>query len=455
MFDNVLLHLLLTDTNTLWEADHQITQSFVNMIVLSVGIALAFELVLLALEFKISESRKSKYQNLYRYINLFKEKNILFGIFIIAIIGAISSLGATQYVYRQMAKQDYFSSVYTQPTLHLNQKIKKKNLIIIYVESLEHNLTNKEVFGSNLIEPIDQLPGITIKKFIPTPGTGCTIAGMVASQCAIPLKLPSFNQNIKWIKFFLPNAICLGDILATQGYTQYLFLGSDLKFAQVGKFYRNHGYQHLYGLRELTNNNTDTKTLCGWGHGLNDDQVFTEAFKHIIKAKKFSQPFNVVIMTTDNHAPNGITSPNCHQAEKNNGLMGAYQCSSRFVADFVKKLQKNGILKNTTLIIMGDHPFPQTYKQLKYFPNPRYIYFKIIDSNVKIKPTRDLMTHFDVAPSILDLLNLQLPTTKKFGLGISIFANISPADYQTIFDTINKQSILNPSNTYNSLWHAM
>ncbi|CAL7963991.1 phosphoglycerol transferase [Gammaproteobacteria bacterium] len=450
--DNMLFHVLM-GTDALIGVDHQIIRLLINeLVLLPLGIALIFEFTLLILKFKLSETKKRKYQNFYNYIGLLDKKSILFGIVLIAAIDSSCSLGATQYFYQQTASKDYFSAYYTKPGLVLKRSVKKKNLIILYVESLEQNLTNREIFGTNIIEPIDKLPGITIKKFAAAPGTGCTIAGIVSSQCAIPLRAAPFIKDLKLINFFLPKATCIGDILASQGYDQYLFIGSDLRFTRVDKFYQNHGYKHLYGKREFASSGTSPSLFRGWGNGLNDDTLLDEAFNHIIKAAKSNKPFNAVIMTTDSHPPKGTPSPRCSQPERDNGLIGTYQCTSRFVAAFIEKLQNRGILDNTTLILMGDHPLISPPEYFKYFPNPRYVYFKIFDPNFKKKPTRDTMTHFDVAPTILDLLNIQLSTHKQFGLGVSIFANSSQVDYKKLFDAVTKQSILNPSKTYDSLW---
>lgn len=446
LFDNVLFHMLI-GTDALVGADHQIIQSFINeVILLALGIALLVEFALFVL-------KKYEHKKLVYYICLLEKKSILAGIVLVATIDSGFSLGATQYVYQQAAGKDYFSTYYTKPGLVLNHNTKKKNLIILYVESLEQTLTNKKIFGTNLIEPIDELPGITVKKLVAAPGTGWTLAGMVASQCAIPLKTPPFTNKISRINFFLPNIVCIGDILASQGYNQYVFVGSDLNFAKENKFYKNHGYQHLYGLHEFANEGMSPSLFTGWGGGLNDDTVLDEAFKHIIKAAKSTQPFNVVIITSDNHTPNGIPSPRCRQTEKDNGFIGTYQCSSRFVAVFIKKLQNSGVLRDTALILMGDHPFMAKPEHTKYFPDPRYVYFKIIDPNFKKEPTRNTMTHFDVAPTILDLLNIHTSTAQRFGLGVSIFANKSQINYKKLFDAVTNQSILNPSKTYDSFWY--
>jgi phosphoglycerol transferase len=448
LFESILFHILI-DPQNLIETNQVIAKSFLYIVILlPVIIALIFELLIILLAFK-----KNNFNN---YIKLLNKKNTILEIVIIAVIISGFSIGATQYFCRGIAGKDKFSSIYTTPKIAVKYNSPKKNLIIIYFESLEQNLTNlNNNFGVNLIKPIDDLPGITVKKFVQAPGTGCTIAAMVASQCAIPLKIPYLSRYyLKHINHFLPNVICLGDILASQHYEQYFFIGSNLKFAGVGKFYRNHGYQYLYGLQEFMKTAIDRKILKGWSGGLNDDTLLEKAYEHILKLEQANKSFNVVIVTTDTHYPNGTPAISCRDSEKNSGFMGAYQCSARLVADFVAKLQKAGVLKNTVLIITGDHLFQNSAKQKKYFSEPRYIYFKIVGENFKKKPTRATMTHFDIAPTILELLGLKLPKTKKFGLGMSIFATASQKQYEELLSSSTKTNILNPSKIYDSFWYA-
>ena len=101
---------------------------------------------------------------------------------------------------------------------------------------------------------------------------------------------------------------------------------------------------------------------------------------------------------------------------------------------------------------MGDHPFMTQPSQAKVFPKPRYIYFKILDKKDTRIPKRDLMTHFDVAPTILDLLNINEDGSLRFGLGISLFSGISQDDYKKHLRKVTSEKILNHSLTYDLFW---
>lgn len=347
--------------------------------------------------------------------------------------------------------EDRFTNYYIDPKkiTYLNP-ITKKNLIIIYFESLEYNLRNSQIHGSNLIKSIDDLKGVNILTFPSAPGTNWSIAGIMASQCAVPLK-PLYYNTLNTKDTFLPGLTCLGDILKRYGYIQYFLTGTKLRFAGTDKFFKNHGYDFMYGRNEWRKQGINQKLFTGWGEGVHDDLLLTEAKKIIAKNVALKQPYNLTLFTSDTHPSEGYYSDQCLPQEKTSGFRGAFKCSSRFLADFIKDLEANNLLINTTIIIMGDHPFMANQEQTALFPNPRNVYFKIIDADNKA-PTRNSMTHFDVAPTILNLLGLINDQDDHFGLGISLFSTISAKNYKTHLTKVTNKDILNHSSIYDAFW---
>jgi phosphoglycerol transferase len=112
------------------------------------------------------------------------------------------------------------------------------------------------------------------------------------------------------------------------------------------------------------------------------------------------------------------------------------------------------VLEDTDIIIMGDHLFMASDEQIRdYFAKERRIYFKMISAESR-KPARDTMTHFDVAPTILDLLGMRINPDEHFGLGISLFSGISPTEYERHLKQIMSDEILSPSVVYDSFWSS-
>lgn len=84
--------------------------------------------------------------------------------------------------------------------------------------------------------------------FPPAPGTTWSLAGMVASQCSIPLK-PDYGNSID-TPTFLPSLVCLGNILQQQGYMTAFLTGTELAFSGMNTFYESHGITTLIGVKE-------------------------------------------------------------------------------------------------------------------------------------------------------------------------------------------------------------
>lgn len=59
------------------------------------------------------------------------------------------------------------------------------------------------------------------------------------------------------------------------------------------------------------------------------------------------------------------------------------------------------------------------------------------------------MTHFDVAPTILDVLGMYKGKPGDFGLGRSLFEKVEDANYT---DRRLDKAILNRSSVYESFW---
>lgn len=118
-------------------------------------------------------------------------------------------------------------------------------------------------------------------------GTDYTIAGMVASQCGIPLFAPFEGNASASMSSFFPQNICLGDILKNSGYENYFMQGANLRFAGKDVFLRSHGFDHLYGSEELKTTVADPAYRNDWG--------FTTIpfwMKHGRNSRSFPAPVN-------------------------------------------------------------------------------------------------------------------------------------------------------------------
>lgn len=301
----------------------------------------------------------------------------------------------------------------------------KPNLVLIYVESLESGFGDPALMGEDLLAPLNAATqdAYRFNDYEQTTGTGWTIAGIVSTQCGIPLKSHALfdgNQQGEKVKSFLPGARCLGEVLADNGYKNVFLGGASLYFAGKGKFFAQHGYSELYGKEEWSR--AGHKQFNDWG--LYDDALFKEAKVKVDALQKSRQPFNLTLLTVDTHPSFGYISPTCAKQGVTD-YKGIVHCTAGLVADFVGHLKQRGYLKNTVVVILGDHLSGQTPVEAILAESPkRTIYNRFLTPN-KLDQNRDRTFHFGIFPSILYAMGFRFPDN-RLGIGASGFGPADP-----------------------------
>lgn len=347
---------------------------------------------------------------------------------------------------------DYFSPNYLRPD-HVSVKPKQpKNLVLIYVESLEAGYGDAALFGSDLLKPLKELKGASVPRFPGAPGTGWTIAGIVASQCGLPLKsvtIYNVNDQGQSIKSYLPNARCLPDVLDSLGYRNVFLGGASLDFAGKGLFLRNHHYHELYGKEEWVAEGVDPDSLTDWW-GLHDDDLFARARRKLTQLHDAGQPFNLTMLTVDTHPPRGYLSKSCGASGQQARFESVVACTAKQVADFVRFIEDSGYYKDTRVVVMGDHlsmPNPVSDK-LETIPE-RSIFNAFFPAQA-MTLQRDEILHFDLFPTILDFIGVEVPGG-RLGLGYSALNASAKPPPERLAEM--RKALLNKSATYLDLWN--
>jgi phosphoglycerol transferase len=354
----------------------------------------------------------------------------------------------TAFIHNQFG-QDYFAAHYVYPAKVKIEVIKPKNLVLIYVESMENTYKEPGMFGKNLLTSLDHLNGVSFGRYKQAPGTGWTIAGITSTQCGLPLKSVSLydgNDQGENIKSFLPNAVCLGDILHDAGYYNVYMGGDALAFSGKGKFFEDHHYDEVYGREELKGHISD-KDMNFWG--LYDDDLFALVKAKLIKLHAQNKPFNLTFTTIDTHGPDGHFSKYCkaHGIKDFNGIV---ECTSNQVAEFVQFMRQHKMLKNTNIVIVGDHLAMENpvYDKLKTVKE-RHIYNTLISIKPAVKNREDVL-HFDMFPTILEFIGFKVEGG-KLGLGYTALSKEVDMPPVNEYEEMN-EDLLNQSDEYLELW---
>jgi len=393
---------------------------------------------------KILLQQKTSPKNYARVDKFFISKIPLF-ITIIAVIIAFASFDISS-GFASKRNEDFFSRNYIDPSkLKITQK-NPRNLILIYVESLEASYSNKDIFKKDLLTNLDSLHQISFSNFRQVPGTGWTMAGITASQCGVPLKsmiLEDINLQGEKLDSILSKATCLGDSLKQLGYKNIFLGGASPYFSGKGKFLHAHGYDEIVG-REEWLKKYSKDDLNHWG--LNDDDLFYEAKLRLDELMLEKKLFNLTLLTIGMHSPKGFISKSCAENGAQN-FADIVNCTADEVADFIAYVHNKGYLKNTDIVIMGDHlamknPLSDKLKNIK----ERRI-FNLWISEKHFTKSREQITHFDIAPSIMEFIGITVPGG-RYGLGYSAFSQkIVPPNIDEM-----QYNILKESEAYDRLW---
>ena len=365
-----------------------------------------------------------------------------------------------QFFNKDRSGPDFYETHYKDP--NLLQK-KKKNLIIIYAESLEDFFSREDVFKEDLLKSLKNINfnKINFQNFYQRLGTSWTIAGIVSTQCGVPLNNFMYSKSNKFtqeVNQFMPNIKCLGDILKKEGYDNIFMKSQDARFAGTKKFLKSHGYDEILDKSYWEKNNKIES----------DYDLFQYAKEKVLYLETNNKPYNLSILTYDMHIPaenkkNKSTYSEICKNLDNEIYNDNIKCVSLIITDFINYLISKNILENTTLIIIGDHLAMRMSPEIneKYLPghsqHSRTI-FNYIFTKENFEKNRDIVFHFDFLPTILHLLNFEFDEN-RYGLGASGLGKLSDNFILHKIDDFknNNLTLLNKeldkfSLKYNSFW---
>lgn len=360
--------------------------------------------------------------------------------FLISFTLLIQSFGIPGYIYALTQSTKLYEENYVNPkTAKLTFPEKKRNLIYIYLESMENTLASKANGGSADVSIIPELEELALKNTsfsnkasgiggaLPATNTGWTVAGMAAQSAGVPLKETLVggrdHNSLGEFKKFLPGAYGLGEILQKQGYNQTFIMGSEASFGGRDKLLTQHGNFTIQDYNYAKQHGQIAEGYKAWW-GYEDKKLFHFAREEASRLASSDKPFNLQLLTADTHFTDGYLDENCAK-NFNNQYDNVHACSSKQVAKFVNWVKSQPFYKNTTIIISGDHLGMQTsyYDEKTAGTNyQRTIYNAFINPSTTTDRTKNRrFTTFDMYPSTLAALGVKVDG-ERLGLGTNLFS---------------------------------
>ncbi|HET7930447.1 MAG TPA: sulfatase-like hydrolase/transferase [Rhodanobacteraceae bacterium] len=301
-----------------------------------------------------------------------------------------------------------------------------RNLVLLYVES-----------GGFMLAPAAKYPGLVpgsqqlIRQhgFLPYLDTSSymTIEGLVNTQCGTLIPFVQGDESAGTFGRLVPDLTCLGDVLHRAGYRQVYYAGTSRNFAGTGQFLALHGYDEIVGKEDWRRQGVKPDPDS---YAIGDPRLFELSIAELRKLQHAGQPFNLTLFTVGTHIP-GFSYPGCAPyGDGTHRYLNAVHCDDTLITQWIAKLRQDGLLKNTLLVITGDHQVFRSAQMLKLFGEQRvlssHLPFIVIGADVPKAVARD-GAGYDIAPTIIDLLGIR--TNATFPLGRSLLKQGRALDY--------------------------
>lgn len=360
----------------------------------------------------------------------------------------VSDFLRSKLVYTKIYDEKYVNPTSVQIQ---NTRKQKRNVIIIYMESMETTYASNELGGyqeRNLMPNLYNLQRQNIafgdrKGMAGTHnpyGTTWTTAALLSSSSGIPFAFNmGMNKNVannSDEEKFAKGVTNLGDILEKQGYNQTFICGSDSTFGRKKKLFREHGNYKIFDYYSAIDAGYIDKGYKVWW-GMEDYRTYEAAKDEISKLADKGKPFNCTLLTVDTHHVGGYR---CSKCPRGNGSKTAnvIACADRQVQDFVDWCKAQAFYENTTIVILGDHPRmdkklvegvdKSNREAINVFINSKSPYRKI--------NRRRTATTMDLFPTILSSMGYSIEGN-RLGLGTNLFSDKKTLSEEMRYDAFN------------------
>lgn len=341
-----------------------------------------------------------------------------------------------EYMKQKLGKSYIYETYYVKPDDSvITFPENKRNLIFIFIESMENTYASKEAGGSQDMNYISELTELAAAKdsvnfsntgllggasvFVPaiTNTQGSTVAqttGISLITKLFPIgaaeDYPSFRR--------------LEDVMHDNGYKQIYIEGSKGEFSMYDQYVARYEDSILYDRVAIVDEgyaSEDGDYIWKWG--IEDRKLFDVTKKLVTEAASGDKPFFVTMYTMDTHSfESGHRCVLCDESI-DNAYLASVDCASRQVAEFVSWVQDQPFYGNTTIVLVGDH-----------LGNEKAVGADIADGYVRttyncfINPAKEpvnsgnrIFSSLDMFPTTISALGVQIKGD-RLGLGTDLFS---------------------------------
>ena len=317
---------------------------------------------------------------------------------------------------------------------------KKRNLIYIFLESIEISFADTECGGGASANYIPELSQIALENNCFSDGTRLngayhvmgatyTMGALAAQTAGVPINEnlvdgDTLNGNWDSENNYLPGVWTIGDILKEEGYNQEFLIGSKGTFAGRASYFRGHGDYKIEDYDSVREKGRLAEDYKVWW-GFEDEKLFEFAKEDLMKFSAMESPFNLTLLTVDTHATGGYKCELCEDTYPDQ-YSNCIACTSRQVADFIDWIKQQDFFENTTIVLCGDHLTPDSmYAEREGLTGyDRRTYTAIINPAPGVSYTGEgrQYTTLDLYPTTLAAMGVEIEGD-RLGLGVNLYSD--------------------------------
>ena len=367
------------------------------------------------------------------------QKGVRILVLFFSITSLIAAVGYVQYVYDVLGYIRYmneettlYEEYYVEPKeVVIQEPEEKRNLIYIYLESMETTYADKENGGKQEINYIPYATSLAKENvyfsnteklggIYPANGATWTMGAIFSSTAGLPFAFPVGTTGMENEKVFASGVYSLGDFLEEQGYVQEFLCGSDAVFAGRKNYLEQHGNYKIFDLYTAREKGYIPENYFEWW-GFEDKILYEIAKDEILRLSEGEEPFNFTMLTVDAHHIGGYLCSLCDE-EYDNITANVVRCGDKLLENFIEWCKKQHFYENTTIVIVGDHPRMDNnlVECVEYSERTLYNCFlnTVFEERERVQRESTLM---DMFPTVLTALGYKIDGN-KLGLGVNLFS---------------------------------
>jgi arylsulfatase A-like enzyme len=310
---------------------------------------------------------------------------------------------------------------YVQDSLFISQRgrsAQQPHVFIIFLESFGGQQVRRRLAAGREVTPVFNAlvpQGVYVEQFYGNSIQTCKgqFATLAGTWPALRYKIFTTYPDLHMMP--LPR------ILRNNGYyTMFIKAYHDLSFDNTGYFTRRMGYHEVLGMDEQFVSASEKAAIWGWG--IEDSLYYRKVFGYLdtCRGRGIDQPLFVTLTSITNHFMFNRTPPAKKllfpDSAPEHNYLNTVHLADKFLAEFFAQLRARDYLKNSLVVLVGDHGFPSG--EHGYYHNEVSFYEEFFRTPLlilwpgKLAPraiTGRAYSQVDIAPTLLDLLEIQSP----------------------------------------------